>query len=65
MKRKKVLKSLADLSPEVVEPEPARPVQRNPEPGPADAKEQRENQLHIRASECSDFAGYPHWGLND
>jgi hypothetical protein len=65
MKTRPVLKSLADLSPEVLEPEPERPAQGNPEPSPADAKMQRENQLHITVPEHSGFVGYRHWGLNE
>ena len=65
MKTKPVLKSLADLSPEALEPEPERLAQGNPESGPADAKAQRESQLHITVLEHSGFAGYRHWGLNE
>jgi hypothetical protein len=63
MKRETVIKSLADLSPEAFEPD--RPTQCNPEPIPAGAKTQREIQVHVPAWECSDFAGYQHWGINE
>jgi hypothetical protein len=65
MKRKNVLKSLDDLAPEVLEPEPERPAQGNPEPSPADAKTQRENQLSTTVPEHSGLVGYRHWGLNE
>jgi hypothetical protein len=65
MKTRPVLKSLADLSPEVLEPEPERPAQGNPEPSPAEAKTQRENQLHFTVPEHSGFVRYRHWGLNE
>jgi len=65
MKRKTVLKSLDDLSPEVVEPEPGRPAPASPKPTPASVQEPPETQLPILAPEHSGFAGYPHWGLNE
>ena len=65
MKTKPVYKSLADLSPEVLEPEPERPAQGSPEPSPADAKTQRENRPYTTVPEHSGFAGYRPWGLNE
>ena len=65
MKRKEVLKSLADLSTEVVEAEAARPAQASPKPSPAGAEQPREPQSPIREPENSGFPGYEHWGLNE
>ena len=65
MKPKRVLESLADLSPEVVKVEPAKPPQASPNPSPASVQQPRGTQLLIRAPEYSDFGGYPHWGLNE
>jgi hypothetical protein len=62
MKGKTVLKSLDDLSPELVEPEPDRPTQTNPKPS---VQQLQEIQLPIRAPEHSAFEGYRHWGLNE
>ena len=65
MKTKPVLKSLADLSPEVLLPELDRPAQGKPEPTPTDAETQRETELHIAVPEDLRFGGYQHWGLNE
>jgi hypothetical protein len=65
MKPKTVLKSFAELSPKVVEPEPDRPPQASPKPRPAGVQPFRPNQLFILVPEHSGFAGYPHWGLNE
>jgi len=65
MKRKTVLKSLDDLSPEVVEPKPDRRAQASLKPTPASVQGQVETQLPIPVPEHSGFAGYPHWGLNE
>ena len=65
MKRKTVVESFDDLSPEVVEPEPDRPAQASPKPRPASVQQPPETQLPILVPEHSIFAGYPHWGLNE
>jgi len=65
MKRKTVLKSFDDLSPEVVAPEPERPAQASPKPTPASVQKPPETKLPIAEPEHSGFAGYPHWGLNE
>ena len=65
MKPKRVLKSLAELFPKVVEPESNRPAQASPKPSPAGVQQPRPNQLFILVPEHSGFAGYPHWGLNE
>jgi hypothetical protein len=65
MKPNIVLKSLDDISPEVVEPEPDRPAPDYLEWIPANLKEPRYIPLPDRESEHSGFAGYAHWGLNE
>ena len=65
MKLNIVLNSLDDNSPEVVEPEPDRPVPDYLELIPARLQEPRPASLPFRGSEHSGFAGYAHWGLNE
>jgi len=65
MKPKRVLTSLAELSPEVVEPEPDRPAHAGPKPSAAGAQQPRETQLSILVPEHAGFAGYQRWGLNE
>ena len=65
MKPKTVLKSLSDLSSEILQAEPVRPMRVNPETRPADKTTQRQNQARIQVLEQPGFAGYSHWGLNE
>jgi hypothetical protein len=62
MKGKTVLESLDDLSHEMVEPEPDRPMQTDPKPS---VQQLREIQLPIRAPDYAGLEGYRHWGLNE
>jgi hypothetical protein len=65
MKGKTVLKFLDDIAHEMVEPEPDRPAPDYLELIPARLQEPRHVPLPIRESEHSDWAAYPHWGLNE
>ena len=65
MKEKTVLKSLDDLSHEVVELEPDKPAPDYLESIPVSLHELRHVPLPIRKSEHSDLTGYLHWGLNE
>jgi hypothetical protein len=65
MKPNIVLKSLDDIPPEVVEPEPDRPAPDYLELIPANLQESRYVPLPDRESEHSGFTGYAHWGLNE
>ena len=67
MKKKPVLKSLADLYIEGLSPDPDKPAQGNSEPISGDAKTttERENQAYITVTQRSGFANYRHWGLNE
>ena len=65
MKPARVLKSLADLSPEVVGAEAARPAEASPKPSRAGEPQPRETRLPVRAPDHCDFTGYQHWGLNE
>jgi len=65
MKHENTVKSLADLSAEMVEMETAKPVQASAKPTPSGDQQPQETQSPIPVPECFGFAGYRHWGLND
>jgi hypothetical protein len=65
MKGKTVLKSLDDLSHEVVEPEPDRPAPDYLESIPASLQELRHVPLPVREFEYFEAPGYQHWGINE
>jgi len=65
MKPKTVLKSLAELSSEVVEMGSTKPAQARPKPSPAGVQQLQETGLPFRVPDYSDLAGYSHWGLNE
>jgi hypothetical protein len=57
--------SPANLSRELVEPEPDKPAQASPKRRPAGVQKAQETQLPILVPDHSGFAGYAHWGLNE
>ena len=65
MKGNTVLKSLDDVSHEVVEPEPDRPAPDYLESISAGLHEPRHVPLPVRESEHSEFPGYRYWGINE
>ena len=65
MKGNTVLKSLDDVSHEVVEPEPDRPAPDYLESISAGLREPRHVPLPICVSEHSDSAAYRYWGINE
>ena len=65
MKRKTVVESFDDLSPEMIELEPDRHAQASPKARPVGLQQPPETQLPILVPEHSGFAGYLHWGLNE
>jgi hypothetical protein len=65
MKQKTVLKSLDDLSPEVVEQEPDKSAPGRPESIPAGLRERRHVPLPVRESKHFYSTAYRHWGLNE
>ena len=65
MKPRTVLKSLDELSHEVVEPEPDEAAPAHLELIPAGLREPLHVRLPVREPEHSYSAGYRHWGLNE
>jgi hypothetical protein len=65
MKAITVLKSLDDLSPEVIGVEVATPAPASPKPNRVAEHQPQETQSPIPVPEYSGFAGYRHWGLNE
>jgi hypothetical protein len=65
MKRTGALKSLDDLSPEVIEPEPDRSAPDYLESTPATLQEPRHVPMPVRELERFASAAYLHWGLNE
>jgi hypothetical protein len=65
MKEKTVLKSLDDLSHEVLEPEADRSAPDYLEWIPESLEEPRHVALPVPEPEHYYSAGYPHWGLNE
>ena len=65
MKRKTVVESFDDLSPEMIELEPDRHAQASPKARPVGLQQPREIPMPILAPEHTIFTGYPHWGLNE
>ena len=64
-KRNKVLKSLADLSSELLWVEAARPEQTNSRQTEATTQETQQTPQPISFSTDSDARGYLRWGINE
>jgi hypothetical protein len=65
MKSKTVLKSLDDLSPEVIKLEPDKTAPAHLDSTPARLWGPRHVPLPVREWKHSDPVGYQHWGLNE
>lgn len=61
MKYEYTIKSLAELSPELLDPESAKPTP----PTPAGIQQPQQTQSLVPAPDYSKFEAYRHWGLND
>ena len=65
MKSETVVKSLAELSPKMVEAQTAKLAKADAKPLTAAVHQPRQAQLPVRAPDRTEFTGYPHWGLNE
>ena len=65
MKQSKVLKSLAELSPELLWVEAARPEQTEPHQRELTAQEGQLAPQEVSVSTGSDTRGYQRWGINE
>jgi hypothetical protein len=65
MKRNKVLKSLAELSSELLRAEAARPEQTKPGQSEVATQETRQTPQPISFSTDSDARGCQRWGINE
>ncbi len=65
MKTRIALKSLNDLSLEILKPETDKPVPATPEPNSTVSQERDRVLVPLRQREHADSTGYRHWGINE
>jgi hypothetical protein len=65
MKPKLTIKTIADLSSEVVEGATVRPENANPQMAQAGELQPRRTASNSRTPEYCGLRGYEHWGLNE
>jgi len=65
MKSETVLKSLAELPPNMVETQTAKPAKADSKPITPAVHQPPQTQWPFRAPDHTEFTGYRHWGLNE